>query len=113
MKKILIILAVIILVFVFDNHLSRADEVVLNNGEVVKGKIIYVLAGFIEIRTDSGNKKIFREVQKGLARDIIEAKKKKVSGEVYFLDEEAAEIITDSGNIKIKRSRIKNIILSQ
>ncbi len=93
-----------------------ADSIIFPNGNVLIGKIRYILSGIIEIKTKDGTKKITREVGINQARDIIETgffHKKKFSGEVYFLDDDFVEMKTLSGNLKIRRLWLRNVILSQ
>ncbi|MFH0702206.1 MAG: hypothetical protein V2B14_01535 [bacterium] len=116
MRKISAVLLILIVIFANKTQIAKADTIVLNNGVTVNGKIEYILAGFIGIKTKDGNKKIFRQVSKGKARDIVKIgfiKKKKVSGEIFYLDSYTLEITTASGNLEINRMWVRDITLSQ
>ena len=116
MRKFLLTLSLVTLVFTAGTQIARADSVMLSDGSVVKGKISSVLAGMVEVKTDRGTKKLFREVSAGEARDIIEygfVLKKRIMGEVYLVNNSTIEMATSSGNLSMNRLWVRDIILSQ
>jgi hypothetical protein len=116
MKKFILNLLSLALVFTVGMQSANADSVMLPDGAIVKGKIVTVLSGLIEIKTDRGLKKVSREVAVGEARDIVEYGfliRKRLMGEVFFVNNSTLEITTPTGNLSMNRLWVRDIILSQ
>lgn len=116
MKKVALILLSAIFIFAGTQQQTRADSVMLPDGSVVKGKIVSVLGGMIEIKTDQGRKLITRNLKEGEARDIVEVGfllRKRIMGEIFYLSGLDVEMSTASGNLSINRINVREIILSQ
>lgn len=113
MKKLFLILSIL---FLASTTSSYADEYIFPNGEVVKGKIDYILDGFIGIKTKAGFRKISREVPVGYARDVATIgyfKTEKLTGQIYLLNTDYLEIETSTGSVRIPRRKVKDVIIAQ
>lgn len=92
-----------------------ADSVVTEHG-TVKGKIVHVLDGLIEVKTPAGSQYIQRGSTLERALDIIEVgfiKKRTLTGYIMYLDDNSAEIETPTGRVKLYRYNVRNVVLSE
>ncbi|OGI17340.1 MAG: hypothetical protein A2287_10935 [Candidatus Melainabacteria bacterium RIFOXYA12_FULL_32_12] len=116
MKKVKLTLLSLILAFNIGIQAAKADSIMLPDGSVLKGKILTVLGGLIQIKTERGTKTVSRELAVGEARDIIEVGfliKRRFMGEVYYINDNTLEISTPTGNLAINRLKVREVILSQ
>lgn len=116
MKKFAAVLIFSIFVFFAGIKIASADSVMLSDGTIIKGKIVTVLSGLIEIKTDKGIERISRSLSVGEARDIVEYGflfKKRLLGEISYLDDNTLEIITSAGNFELNRLWVRHVILSR
>ncbi|OGH97043.1 MAG: hypothetical protein A2104_09265 [Candidatus Melainabacteria bacterium GWF2_32_7] len=116
MKKVKSTLLSLILAFNIGIQAAKADSIMLPDGSILKGKILTVLGGLIQIKTERGTKTVSRELAVGEARDIIEVGfliKRRFMGEVYYINDNTLEISTPTGNLAINRLKVREVILSQ
>lgn len=95
---------------------ARADNITLNDGTELKGKITLALDGIIDIRTDGGTRRITRNFEKTQPMDIVEVgifHRKKIIGQVLHIDETSLHMLTPSGGYKVARFLVRNISLRQ
>ncbi|MDD3150382.1 MAG: hypothetical protein PHV68_06070 [Candidatus Gastranaerophilales bacterium] len=93
-----------------------ADSIVFENGNILNGKINFILSGAVEIKTENGIRSVIREIPSGKALDLVEIgffKRKKIFGEVYYLDDKKIELKTDTGLLTISRYKVREITLAQ
>ena len=116
MKKIKVFLLSIVIALSIGAQTANADSVMLPDGSVINGKILTVLGGLVEIKTERGLKKVSRELAIGEARDVVEIGfllKRRIMGEVYYLADNTLEISTPTGNLSVHRLKVREVILSQ
>jgi hypothetical protein len=92
------------------------DSIITEDGSFVNGKINTVLSDLVVIDTKSGTKRIVRDLNAGVTRDIVEIgyfKKQKITGRVIYYDDDKLELKTDKGLLFVPKNKVRNIILAQ
>ncbi len=88
MKKTFSSFLIAFTVITFNISSVRADNVIMPDGDIIDGKINYILGSTVEIKTKNGFKKINRNLNKNSARDIIEVgffKRKELPAKLFIL----------------------------
>lgn len=92
---------------------SAEDTVNMINGTTLKGRIVRVTSGLINMKTKEGFRK-FSRIQLLNNRDFIEVgftKKKIIAGKVFAATKYSVELYTPEGILKIPRYRVRKIVL--
>ncbi|MEW5822605.1 MAG: hypothetical protein AB1782_20600, partial [Cyanobacteriota bacterium] len=96
-----------------NTNIVFADTVNMYNGTVLKGNIVRITSGLINMKTKEGYRK-FTRIQVLNNTDFIEigfGKKKIIAGKIFFATKFIIEMYTPEGILKIPRWRIRNIVL--
>jgi len=95
---------------------ALCDSIIAEDGSFVTGKINTVLSDLVIIDTKSGTKRIFRDLNASVTRDIVEVgylKKQKIIGRVVYYDDDKLEMKTDKELLFIPTYKVRKIILAQ
>lgn len=96
-------------------HYAQAakDTVNMINGTTIKGRIIRVTSGLVNMKTKEGFRK-FSRIQILNNRDFVEigfTNRKIIAGKVFCATKYSVELYTPEGIIQIPRYRVRKIVL--
>lgn len=100
--------------FLIASDCAFSDTITTKHG-TLQGKIKFAVKDFIEIKTNEGERKLWRNPNLHAARDVITVgffKKKRISGELFIVDDQSVEIKTSTGVLKINRWKVRDISVS-
>lgn len=113
MKKFVIFICLIFGLILLSPVCQAKDTVNMANGSVLKGKLIRITSGLINLQTKEGFRK-FSRVNIINNKDFIEVgfiRRRIIAGKIFFLTRHLIELKTPEGILKIPRYRVRKIVL--
>ena len=93
---------------------ALADSVIMQDGQVVKGKITFVIGNLFEINTNDGIKRFTRSVSSLSAADVVKVgfiHKKLVSGQITYYDANKLVLNQNGATLTIPAVKVRELTL--